>query len=206
MGRQLYVRAGTNSQTGGDQKTYDVGNLWVAVGGQASTAQVGELYVTYKIKLSTPQLNSAQITKSKSKYIVPSSVSKASPFGTISAASAAGALPVYLTDPTHIYFEQAGQYIMDILATGTGLATGAVTFAAGVADNVVSSPIDISNSGGTLESIAQLVNINTPGYLTVAAAGATTLTALTMRIAAYAPSSVQTLGAALNEAEVAGED
>ncbi len=211
FGRQLYCKAAqsSSSTTNYDQKTYDVGNLWVAVGNQAATTLIGELYVTYTIRLSTPQLNIAAISKSSSKYITPSAgVSKTAPLGTAQAIS--GGLPVSVSqiaaNATTKIIAAPGQYLIDLFATGTGLATGSVTLSADDASNTVSQINDIANTAGTLENATQLLNVARQGYFTFSAAGATTLTALALRIARYAPSSTQTPGAVLNESEVAGED
>lgn len=50
--RERYIRT---SSGGGDLKTYDVGNLFVATQGTPAT-DLGELYVTYTVILRTPQV------------------------------------------------------------------------------------------------------------------------------------------------------
>jgi len=206
MGRQLYTRlSSTTANT--DTKTYDVGNLWLAVGGQGSAAQVGEVYVTYTVRLSTPQLNQAAIAKSNSKIITPSAgVSKTAPLGT--ARTIAGGLPIRestLSPTTKLWVQEAGQYMINALATGTGLSAGAFTMT-GDSDITVNTPTDIPNAAGTLEAVTFLANAQAAGLITLAAAGATTLSGLVLRISKYAPSSTQSPGTAVNEAEVAGED
>lgn len=53
--KDLFIRSGSVSNT--DQKTYDLGNFYIATQGQANnTTQVGELYVRYKVALISPQL------------------------------------------------------------------------------------------------------------------------------------------------------
>jgi len=179
------------------------------VGNQAATTLIGELYVTYTIRLSTPQLNIAAISKSSSKYITPSAgVTKTAPLGT--AQTVSGGLPLSVSaiaaNATTKIIASPGQYLLDLFATGTGLATGAVTLSADDASNTVSQIADIANAAATLETATVLMNVVRQGYFTFSAAGATTLTALAIRAARYAPSSTQSPGSVLNELEVAGED
>lgn len=205
MGRQLYTRLSSITST--DSKTYDVGNLWLAVGGQGSAAQVGEVYVTYTVRLSTPQLNQAAIAKSNSKYVNPTAgVSKTAPLGT--ARTIAGGLPIresQSSPTTKLWIQEAGQYMFNALATGTGLSAGSFTMT-GDPDVTVSTPTDIPNAAGTLEAVTFLVNAQAAGLVTLAAAGATTLSGLVLRASKYAPSSTQSPGSNVNEIEVAGED
>jgi hypothetical protein len=209
FGRQLYCKAAqsSSSTTSYDQKTYDVGNLWVAVGQQSAVSLIGELYVTYTIRLSTPQLNIAALAKAASKVITATAgITKTVPLGT--AQAQAGGLPI---KPSQSYpgtkiLVDPGQYLLNVFANGTGLATGAVNLTSDDTANNVSTINDIANAAGTLQEFDALLNVVKTGYFTMAAAGATTLTGLALRAARYSPSSSQIPGTALNEAEVPGED
>jgi hypothetical protein len=54
--KQRYVRA-SSVPTGGDQKTYDLGNFQLITSGQDATTTIGEIYVDYEIELIGPKTN-----------------------------------------------------------------------------------------------------------------------------------------------------
>jgi len=213
---QLYTRYTASGAIGGDLKTYDAGRLWVFVGGSLAADHgkvCGLVIVHYEIEFETPQLNiPAQTKQSTLRITGNSSISKTSPFG--SAPVIEGGLEWSAGNAT-LTINEPGQYLIDALVTGTGLTTGAVTLVAGdTSRSSVSTPVDIANSGGTLEALTFL--INQPGVqsaiYTLAGAGATTVTALILRCARYSPSSTQTVSSStgvvdiLNEVPLAHED
>lgn len=60
--KSKYVR-NTNIPQNGDLKTYDAGNLYIAVEGNASSAAVGDVYIRYSVTLLTPQLGLASLNE-----------------------------------------------------------------------------------------------------------------------------------------------
>lgn len=58
--KEYYITNSLSTPTSTDEKTYYVGNLYVATQSQSAPFTAGELYVEYECVLSTPQLNSLQ--------------------------------------------------------------------------------------------------------------------------------------------------
>lgn len=212
---QLYVRLGNQPQTGGDLKTYDAGRLWVATGGAVSGDNgktCGILVAHYDIEFETPQLNIPAQIKQATLKVDASSTDRLYPLG--NTPTVTGGLDWTLSGNT-IRTNEPGQFLIDCLLVGTGLATGDLTITSNDASSAtVSTPIDIANTGGTLEAVTFL--INQPGVqravYTIAAAGATTIATLVMRCAKYSPSSHQMYDEstgyplALNEIAVLNEE
>lgn len=121
-----YVRSGVVPNT--DIKTYDVGKLYVATQGQDATWNnlVGELYVEYDVELLTPQLNN--YAPSLDLVNAGEDVISDTFFGTATAVADPAAahngivstIDYTILDAGRLRFEQAGTYLLDIIASTTG--------------------------------------------------------------------------------------
>lgn len=127
-----YVRSGAVAST--DIKTYDVANFFIATNGQAAATDIGELYVEYDVELLTPQLNnsapSLDMINSTGAGVVNNGA-----FGTASAATLAGGLATNI-DVTHLNasdlrINQAGTYVLELLAQAATSVTWGSSLAAG---------------------------------------------------------------------------
>lgn len=115
FGVQRYTRSGS---TGGDIKTYDVGNFYLATAGMADTSLIGELYVTYVVELYTPQQRVGYPTG-----LFPSGkLESAAPTVANAFASATvvgNAMYIDGSDPTKLVFRYGGSYLVTCFAQGT---------------------------------------------------------------------------------------
>lgn len=108
---------------GKDVKTYDLGNLLFASngGGGAST---GSVFLDYAVELSTPHTNT-ESPSDDSATIYGGAVTRTEPFKATVTQVADTGDPVVakgLTTDTFI-LKKAGQYLINFLATGTGITT-----------------------------------------------------------------------------------
>jgi len=102
-----------------DTKTYDLGQLFVAVGGNPTATIIGELYVDYVVEFHTPQLQDLAAEYGV-RLTCSSGVTKVTPFGT--AAAVAGPNRAGITpDSTGaiLNFPNAGTFKFDFDTIGT---------------------------------------------------------------------------------------
>jgi hypothetical protein len=107
-----------------DIKTYDIGNLFVAVQSDGSNQSAGELYVEYVVDLITPQIN----TDPMSYTIVGVDTNGENPFfiGDDAQQQVYGPLPVQYqatssgSGGTVFYVGQTGWYVLSLYLAGTG--------------------------------------------------------------------------------------
>jgi hypothetical protein len=126
IGSEKFVRVGMVA--GGDIKTYDVGNLYLATSGSSLNGICGELYVSYTVELQTPQLNLADIYGSQSSRYHGTVVDKAQLFGNPLQVQV-GSMPVqYVLNS--IYFNLVGQYLVHMFVQGTTIANPVETIPA----------------------------------------------------------------------------
>jgi len=171
FGPQRFVRSGS-VPSGGDVKTFDIGNLIVATEGQATTASVGELWIHYDLDLMTPNSRPAPL----SAKIVGVAVSNASTLGTTPTVT--GSLPVAATVNT-ITFGQVGQYTVTWLIGGT---TVIATVVSGTATAVNLAQLTIS----TFDLATYSVNVTAPGQtLILNTSGNASTTSSVVRIGSY---------------------
>lgn len=141
LGARRFIRNGTLASNL-DIKTYDVGQLIVAVQGMADASAVGELYAEYEVELITPVVSSTALSQMFSKGLFQGSASAASFLGTTPTLSG-GNLDVSGTVNT-ITFNRVGRFAISMNIFGTGLftalvpvtsaSTGTVTFQAGISN------------------------------------------------------------------------
>lgn len=191
FGPQKYVRTGSET---GDIKTYDVGNLNILTANCSNQGANGELYVEYDVELMTPSF---------SNWISQYSCKLAG--GTVSLANGLlGTTPICSGNPVTsldssvpnlsatsgntITFAQVGQYLLDVVLAGTGLtdltAAGA-TPGGSIAIPLVSALASAINSTATAFLGGWLVDVSEPGQQLTFTPSATTLSASSVRVAAY---------------------
>jgi len=119
LGRSRFIRSG-NLAANLDVKTYDIGQLIVAVSGMADTSAVGELYIEYELELKTPLQSAAQLAAALSITLTGASPSQTSMLGVTP--TFVGGLNVTATGNT-LTFNSVGQYLVSFQVNGTGLFT-----------------------------------------------------------------------------------
>jgi hypothetical protein len=177
---QRYVRSGA-VPSGQDQKTFDVGQLFVCTQGETDDSAIGELYVEYDVELITPQLDfAARILATSAKVESGGTVSKTATFG--DAATISGGLAVEASGDV-LTFNRVGQYLVELIATGTGAAQ--MTYASSTA--TVDSIHYTINGTSTTNTDLVRVDVSERGQtLEVDASGFTTVTSSVARCAPYA--------------------
>jgi hypothetical protein len=173
FGPQRFVRS-TALAANLDIKTYDVANLYIATQGFATTATPGEVWVEYDVELMTPDIN----TSLESEKIVGSTaISSTSPFGT---APIVTGVPVATPSGQNITFADGGQFLVDLLLTGTGLTAPTVS-----ATNAAATLLDSVINSAATSGLYQLIVNASPGGVLSFVNNATTVTAAVGRVAPY---------------------
>jgi len=187
LGRSRFVRSG-NLAANLDVKTYDIGQLVVAVQGMADTSACGELYVEYEIELKTPISSSAQLANALSVEVTGVTPSQTSLYGTTPTLK--GGLNVTATGNV-LTFNTVGQYVAEWDIQGTGLQTVfAPTFSSTTVSGL-SQKNGISNAAanaGTEAMFSAIFAVTARGQTLGCdcSGSATTITVSTCRISAYA--------------------
>lgn len=124
---KLFTRNGTVSGT--DLKTYDLGQLIVAVSSTSDTAVIGQLFIEYDIELCIPQPSECPAVH----IGAGGTIAKTAPFG--DAATVTGNLAVTAVDST-LTFLIPGTYLVSTQFAGSSpgtidYASGTVTFGSG---------------------------------------------------------------------------
>lgn len=166
LGLLRFIRGGDLSANL-DQKTYDIGQLIVAVQGMADATVVGELYVEYEVELMTPIQSTAVLTAALSKTITGVSPADASFFG--AAPTDTGGLDATATVNT-ITFNRVGKYLCYGVCGGAGMLTSYVPVVSASTAAVVVLAGGISNAAanaGTSASFAATVNVSARGQTAV---------------------------------------
>lgn len=108
-----------------DIKTYDFGNMYIAVQGQADTSLIGEIYLEYDIELLTPQLNMTTIAEYRSATLTIPDIVAAAPFsgkvldhGNI----------IEDNDSNIVTFKRVGNYLINYFAVGEKSGAGNIPF------------------------------------------------------------------------------
>lgn len=187
MGTQKYTRPG-DVPAGKDVKTYDVANLFIGTD-NGTIAAVGSLFVQYEVELMTPHTPDA-FPWEDSARVSAVSADKAHPLAGGTAVVGDSADPVVaIRDTNSFYIKKAGEYMISVLAAGTGLTNVALTTVLGL----VGLEVPASFSGAIVPAtgfqylaegvVTTLVN-NAIAEFAIPAAW-TTLAGLTVRIAPY---------------------
>lgn len=146
------VRHGTGKFTRysgatGDQKLYDVGNLYIALEGCADTSVHADLFVEYTFDFHTPQRkNQSDNTKLRVNEFAGSGTARATPFNGYIPTWSFGDLGIIQQGST-ITFLESGRYLLNHMFTGTVVTNTQPTYG-GTATVVDSSSVD-KNAGST---------------------------------------------------------
>jgi len=183
LGVRRYVRPGA-VPSGKDARAYDIGNIYVGTSGADASAVYGNLYVDYNITFYTPQRDVAGAASARSAKVAGNTgVDKTHIFGT-TAATVTGDLPVSAITNT-LTFNAVGQYLViyDMIGTGTGSASTAVT-----GTNLTWTRISgVANGADTNYVQYAIVTVVSPGATALFdQSGATTISAESFRISTYA--------------------
>lgn len=164
FGVQRYVR---NSAPLGafDVKTYDVGNFYIATQGTGSLT-VGELYVTYDVTLHTPQPSGLNLLYGyNAKFTSSDVVSGTQPLGT-GLDTNVGGLVVKWRSVNSFFVETIGQYLLNVLYTGSGFQlpgfVGQLSVPTGGSAVSLYGNWHITPAGGEASAL-YLLNITSPG-------------------------------------------
>lgn len=190
FGIQRYVRSG-NLSPNLDIKTYDVGTLHLCTQGQSTVQAVGELYVSYDIVLYTPQGNSSYISNNSAKVVSITGVGLNNLIGTDPVIT--GGLPIRRRDSNSLWIDKPGEYLLDLIVSGTGIETGgdAVVIAVNGTGNVISklappSSIFQYESNPSEAYVQYAVKISSlTSYISFTTAQITTVVGTNLRISAY---------------------
>lgn len=183
-GRRRFTRH-SGVPAGTDIKTYDAGNLWIAVDGQIDLTAIGDVFVEYVVELFVPQPN-PEIELEESCKIAASaaSVAKNTPLGDLATSVVTGLLEV-ATSADKIWVKQPGQYKIDYSLLGTGLNTTAPDTSASAA--VVSSTTPLATGDGLSSRGTVWANVTDPSrFISLKFPTVTTVSSMTARLAPYA--------------------
>jgi len=189
FGPQRFNRADPVA-TVGDIKTYDIGNLIVASNGCTAAENdtlLGELWVNYVVDLITP--GSLAPLAPDSLKVTSSNAGGASPTNPIplNTSTVEGYSPVKFKADGTFELPDEGDYLLDIIGTGTGITTGPVwTYGAGIIPNPIAAVI---NAAGTIvaqsygfKATSGIPSLNT---ITMTNIAATTLAGIVLRLTRY---------------------
>jgi len=165
--------------TGTDPKTYFVSAFYLMIANcSTGTNAYGELYVEYEVDLFTPQTVTAI-----SDYV--SNGSNPSMTNTnLFPANIVGSLGVVSAQTNTITFERLGRYLLDVVTTGTGVAS---SLGVGAVNGLTQSNIySWANSGATsAEMLLNVLVTSVPATLALTTAAYTTYGSCIARAAAY---------------------
>jgi len=122
-GGQRYTRSGA-VPAGKDVKLYDIGNLHVATQGGLGAA-TGSIYISYEVELMTPH-SPATFPWEESGALNSTVCNVGAPLLGATAAVGDVADPIIeIVDNQHFLLKKAGEYLVTLQATGTGLTAAA---------------------------------------------------------------------------------
>jgi hypothetical protein len=172
----MFVRGGA-VPTGADQRLYDLGNLFV--GTQNCSGSTGELWVEYEVELHAPQANTTPIS---SKWTGSTSLTASALVGADAAYVTGSNAGWTLTSASTLTCTVAGDYLFTLRVTGTVLVTSSTDWGGTATLTVLSR---VTNSGQTLSQVDYAVRAQIGQTVIPAVDSATTVTAVTGRIARY---------------------
>lgn len=200
LGPQRFIRSGAVAST--DVKTYDCGNVMMAVHNASANLLLGEIYVEYDVELFTPQLSlDTRAALGSVSYVANGTVAAATPFGTAAPTLVGGLNVGPISTGASLGFANPGEYLVVIESVGTTFTDTLPVLTAVAASGSTVSALSTSltyNAAATLATYVFRVRVNrsevinagicvTSGTVTLTyAATSATYTATTMRIAQYA--------------------
>jgi len=177
-----YTRRGVHSVQ--DQKTYDFGRIVLAASG-SSQVSPGQLFVDYTITFHLPQVRLLDEIEAESQKTEANDagVTNNTPFGV--EPTTTGGAGIRVASNT-MYFPKVGQYLVDMLFTGTN-CTGLDLTQAGEALKLTAQKVVATGSiGGAYSTYAYLVNVIVAGaFWSVTHVPSTTVTGSVLRFAPY---------------------
>lgn len=185
--KDRYIRSAVVS--GADNKTFDIGNFFIATQGCIDASVLGELHVSYEIEFRTPQLDLGTFASSGSNFstsnssatgFAPSIVLGTSPIMNI---AGSGLNITYNTANGDFTFNTVGSYlvIMNVTATATNAANATATASGG-------STVSLLQQAGTVitSNFTWSVNIkNATDVVRFTLPLMTSVTFVSMRTASY---------------------
>jgi hypothetical protein len=189
-----------NVPTGQDVKTYDLGTFYLFTndGPSSTSTNCGKVYFEYSVELDIPQLPSSGAPLQLPAAVVASTtLSAGSIYGNTASQTVYGTfnqVAGLIGNATLYLPENPGDYLLNVEVTGTGLATGnpTVTPLGGVAQPTVAvaAPWAV-NAAGTIGQVTYNVTIPLNWVIgtamSIALAGATTVTQSVTRLTNYNP-------------------
>lgn len=166
-----------------DIKTYDFGKLYLATT-PGGGGVYGELWIEYSIQFYTPQLPSEIEYAHSAKIVGNPAGAPAAPF---LAGAKVGGLPVEITAQNSLTFKEAGEYLLEFMATGS-VFNGQAPVLGGTITTLPVTITTVVTAAATAFLYSCRAKINSPGeVMTCTFAGVcATLAALNLRIAPYA--------------------
>jgi len=166
-----------------DIKTYDVGNLYVAVVGTGSApANIGKLWVEYDVEFFKPQLPPGGVAEVYGGLVTGGNMSAGNPYGTTATVNA-NSVGISVDNASNLTISNPGTYAISSGVTGTGITGGlSQTLVSGVAANIHS--FGAVNTPGTFSDSTSTWNVTgVPATFSNTISGATTITQLLQTIA-----------------------
>jgi hypothetical protein len=137
---ELYTRSSLVAGT--DIKTYDVGNLILAVDACADTSVVGDVFLEYDVEFFTPQAGSS--SGPVSEYIVgATAMSKDAIFGTNPTIN--GTM-IAAPSGSSLTFRSAGEYLLIVTCVGTVFVTPTISASTATITLVTASAVAAANT------------------------------------------------------------
>jgi hypothetical protein len=174
---QRYIRS-VAAPANTDIKMYDVGNLLIGTQGEANANVVGELYVHYDVDLITP--NPSGLLAGQSEKLV-SGASAAANTIILTSAALTGSPVATVSANNTLLFSQPGQYLVELYATGTGIAS--VGYLLSTATYTIVDQVFLASGINGTSSV--IVNVTAGGQNLVFSPTSTTLVSSTVRVAPY---------------------
>lgn len=174
-----YTREGAITNT--DVKTYDVGNMILAVDACADTSIIGDIFLEYDVELMTPQLLPIGASQPISQKLTGGAVSNASFLG--ATPTSAGSTIVRGAVNT-LTFQTPGEYLVTVTLIGTVFA--AITSAASTATVVqMNAPAPLPGTMTTANWLFRVTATVAGQTLVLDCSGSTTVTGSFTRITQY---------------------
>lgn len=169
--------------TGSDIVLYDAGKAFIVPINLGGLETSGDIYVEYDVELFTPQFSLAGFAQqNSSKLNSGGTVSPTSIFGSSPSATAGSGLGVTPQSGGTLLFQRAGQYIVDLIMSGTGMTTNPLAIAgSALASTLVSSLIGTS----TAKHASYKVSVTEPGQTLQLIDDASTVTSSIARVSPY---------------------
>jgi len=172
-----------------DIKTYDSGVVYVATGGTGGVYPIGELWLDYEVELAVPQVQASLASSYSAKITGGGTMSPSKPLG--STPAIAGDDTEFLVEDTggsntYLKFLKLGEYFVELIVNGTGIAAGPPNIAGLDVNSQVVNNIVPANAGAFGVSSFVVSPSKAGATMLLSLAGlATTITYACLRISPY---------------------